>query len=78
MLKFAIAFCLVISPCAAQQQQMVPPPEVALQINGIVGTWAQTLVQQGRTIEDLQKQLAQSKAEATRLKDKYEVEPKKE
>lgn len=71
MLKYLFALCLLASPCLAQQQQL-SPPEAALQINGIIGTWAQSLVQQARMIDDLQKQLAAAQA---RIK---ELEPKEE
>lgn len=57
MLKYLLALCLIlISPAFAQQQQATPA-ETALQINAVVGAWAQTLTQQGKVIEDLQKKL---------------------
>ena len=61
MKRIILAAILFATPALAQQQQ-VSPPEAALQINGIIGTWAQTLVQQGKMIEDLQRQLAAEKA----------------
>jgi hypothetical protein len=63
------------SPALAQQQQQTPP-ELALQINGVIGTWAQTIVQQGNMIADLQKQLAASQARVKELEAKA-PEPKK-
>lgn len=61
MLKYLIVLpLLLITPAFAQQQPSVP--ETALQINGIIGTWAQTLGQQAKQIDDLQKQLAAAHA----------------
>jgi hypothetical protein len=81
MLKYLLPLCLLASPALAQQQQP-SPPEVALQINGVVGTWAQTLVQQGKVIEDLQKQNAakdaQIAAKDTKIKELEKPEAKKE
>lgn len=65
-----LAMLLAASPALAQQQ--LSPPETALQINGVIGQWAQTLVQQGKAIEELQKQNA---AKDARIK---ELEPKPE
>lgn len=57
MLKYITLLYLLASPCLAQQQ--VPTvAETGLQINSVVSQWAQTLTQQSRQIEDLQKQLA--------------------
>ena len=69
----AVALVMLVSPALAQQQ---PPPEVALQINNVVGQWAQMLVQQGRTIAELQAQLAVAQARIKELEAK--TEPKKE
>lgn len=52
--------CLLATPAFAQQQQP-SPPETALQINGVIGQWAQLLVQQAKLIEQLQAELAQAK-----------------
>jgi hypothetical protein len=71
MLKYLIAFCLIATPVLAQQQQQTPA-EAALQINSIVGAWAQLIVQQGRQIEDLQKQLAAANAKIKELEPKLE------
>lgn len=65
MLKRLALLSLFLATPAAAQQQQLSPPETALQINGILGTWAQTLVQQGRVIEELQKQLAAEKAKSS-------------
>lgn len=69
--KSLIALCLFVSlPALAQQQQIQSPPEIALQINSVIGQWAQTLVQQGKLIDeqnkhikDLEAQLAATKPE---------------
>lgn len=67
MLKYLIPLCLLATPCFAQQQT---PSDVALQINGVIGTWAQMIVQQGKMIEDLQKKLAASEARVKELEPK--------
>lgn len=71
MRKLAFALALIASPAFAQQQQTTAP-EVALQINSVIGGWAQTIVQQNRQIEMLTKQLvdAQAKIEELKVKDK--------
>lgn len=53
-----VTFLLIATPAFAQQPS---PPETALQINGVIGQWAQTLVQQAKLIEQLQAELAQAK-----------------
>lgn len=80
-MKFlVVALLFVAGPAFAQQS----PASVALQINGVIGTWAQTLEQQGKTIEGLQRQsaedqkrLSEANAKIKELQDKYET-PKKE
>jgi hypothetical protein len=72
MLKYLIVFLLWMTSAMAQQQQLTPP-ETALQINGVVGAWAQTLVQQGKLIDDLQKQLAAANAKIKELETKPEA-----
>lgn len=71
MMKYAIALLVVASPAFAQQQQSTPP-EIALQMNSVVGQWAQTLVQQGKVIDDLQKQLTAANAKLKELEPKFE------
>lgn len=62
MLKYlVVAFVLLVAPASAQQQPQTPP-EIALQMNGIIGTWAQTLVQQASMIADLQRKLTAAEA----------------
>lgn len=68
MLKYLIAFVLLSSSAFAQQQ--VTPPEAALQINRVVGEWAQTIVQQGKAIDELQKQLKDEQAKNKELESK--------
>lgn len=66
-----IAGLILLLPLPALAQQGQPsPPETALQINGVIGTWAQTLVQQGRVIESLQKQLADAQKKISELETK--------
>lgn len=64
MKRVLITVLLLTSPAFAQQT----PPEVALQVNSIVGTWAQALVQQSKTIEDLQKQIKQMQEDQKKCK----------
>lgn len=61
---------LLTTSAIAQQQQQLSPTESALQINSIIGTWAQTLVQQGRVIDDMQKQLTAAQARIKELESK--------
>lgn len=72
MLKYLVLTLALLATSALAQQQAVPPPETALQINGVIGQWAQTLVQQARVIEDLQKQLAAAHARVKELEPKQE------
>lgn len=76
MLKYIAAICLCATPCAAQQQQL-SPPETALQINGVIGAWAQTMVNQGKMIEELQKQLTAAQAKIKELEPKPAAEKNK-
>lgn len=62
MLKYLIIALFAITPAYAQQQQSIPTvAETAIQINGIIGTWAQTLMQQAKQIEQLQKENSELK-----------------
>lgn len=70
MLKYIFAFCLLATPCFAQQQQVPTVAETAIQINTIVNQWATTLTQQGRLIADLQKQVAEKDAKIKELEEK--------
>lgn len=59
MLKYLLlSTAILLTPAMAQpqQQDQQTPPEVALQMNSIIGTWAQTLMQQAKVIDELQKQ----------------------
>lgn len=67
-----IPLALATPAFAQQQQQQMSPPEAALQINGIIGTWAQTIVQQGKMIEDLRKQIAADDAKIKELEDGHD------
>jgi TolA-binding protein len=49
----AIVLSLLATSAFAQQQQP-SPPETALQINAVIGQWAQAIVQQAKLIEQLQ------------------------
>lgn len=60
---------LIATPAIAQQQQQ-SPSEVALQINTIIGQWAQALIQQAKTIDELQKQLKEEQLKNKGLEDK--------
>lgn len=53
-LIFALGLGLFAVPSFAQQQQPASPTETALQINAVIGQWAQTIVQQAKMIEQLQ------------------------
>lgn len=69
MKKFIIAVALLITvPVSAQQQ--LPPPEAALQINAVIGQWAQALVQQNKVIEELKVQLDKAQARVKELEAK--------
>jgi hypothetical protein len=70
MLKYLLPLCLLATPCVAQQQQIVSPSATALQINSIIGQWAQTLEQQGKVIADLQAQLTAANAKIKELESK--------
>ena len=63
-----VALLSSVTPAFAQQQPS--PPETALQINGVIGQWAQTLVQQGRMIADQQAQIAAKDAKIKELESK--------
>lgn len=69
-MRLAILLILLAGATAALAQQP-SPPETALQINGVIGQWAQTLGQQARLIEQLQAELAKANI---RIK---ELEPSK-
>jgi hypothetical protein len=69
MKRLILAFLLCASPAIAQQPT---PSEIALQINGVIGVWAQSLVQQGKMIEDLQKQLTAANVKIQELEKKPE------
>lgn len=57
MLKYLIIALFIITPAYAQQQQSIPTvAETALQINNVIGEWAQRLAQQGKLIEQLKKE----------------------
>lgn len=65
------AVALVSSPAVAQQQQVQQtPPEVALQLNNVIGSWAQTIVNQTRQIETLQTKNAELQKQLDELKPK--------
>lgn len=66
MLKYLLPLCLFATPCLAQQTQSTPA-EIALQINNVIGTWATTLTQQAKMIEDQQKQIAAKDAKIKEL-----------
>ncbi len=60
LMKYLVIVALCFTTPALAQQQATPA-EVALQINSVVSQWATTLTQQGRIIDDLQKQNADLK-----------------
>ncbi len=67
---------LLASPATAQQPQQISPAEAALQINSLAGSMAQSMAQQGRIIDDMQRQIA---AKDVRIKElEAKAEPKKE
>lgn len=72
MKRILIALCLFAATPAFAQQQQTSPTETALQINGVIGQWAQALVQQSKAIEQMQADLIKARA---RIK---ELEPKPE
>lgn len=62
---FVLLTAVLISNVAAAQpaqQQEPSPAEVALQLNNVINSWAQAIIQQNKTIAELQKQLAAAKA----------------
>ncbi len=75
LMKYLVIVALCFTTPALAQQQATPA-EVALQINSVVSQWATTLTQQGRVIEDLQKQITAKDAKIKELEAK--TEPKKE
>jgi hypothetical protein len=68
MKRIFLVLIMLSSPVFAQQQQT--PPEVALQINGVIGQWAQTIVQQQRTIMEQQAQISAKDAKIKELEEK--------
>jgi hypothetical protein len=58
--KAAFAVALLL-PSTAFAQQQQSPSEIALQMNGVIAIWAQTLTQQIKQIEQLQKENADLK-----------------
>jgi len=68
-LVIALALVLLSSPALAQQQQL-SPAEGALQINSIAVAMAQAMIQQGHTIEELQKQIVTKDAKIKELEEK--------
>ncbi len=73
MLRYLVAFLLLASPALAQQQQVPTVAETAIEINNIIGQWSQRLVQQGKVIEELQKQIAVRDAKIKELEPKSEA-----
>lgn len=71
-MRFIIALLLLSFGSPAMAQQQPSHAETALQINNIIGTWAQTLTQQGKTIGDLQEELAKANARIKELETKAE------
>lgn len=64
-----VALLTFNAPVLAQQQQ-ISPAEAALQIGSIASAMAQTMAQQGKTIDELQKQLAAKEARIKELEHK--------
>lgn len=73
MKKLALLFLLAATPALAQQ---ATPAETAIQLNALIGQWAQSLTQQARTIEELQKQLTAAQARVKELEPKVEEKKK--
>ena len=65
-----IGIILVVSVAFAQQPQQQSPSQLALQITGVIGQWAQMLEVQQRQIAELQGQLAAVTKERDELKAK--------
>jgi len=59
LLSIALAFALV-APARAQAQQT--PSQIAIQLDGVINSWAQTIESQNKVIADLQKEVADLKA----------------
>jgi septal ring factor EnvC (AmiA/AmiB activator) len=70
------ALLFLAAPAVAQQQQPTTPAETAIQINNVIGTWSQTLMQQGKVIDELQKQLATANARIKELEPKISEQSK--
>lgn len=70
-LIFAFATCVM----AQQPPQGQMPSQMALQIDNVINSWAQTLEAQQRELVELRGQLTAAQARVKALQDKYE--PKK-
>jgi hypothetical protein len=62
MLKFVIAFCVIVSPVYAQQSVQLSASELALRINGEISQLAAVAEQQARVIIEQQKTIDALKA----------------
>lgn len=73
----SVLLSLLATPMQAQQQPaQLTPSQTAIQINGVVGQWAQTIETQQRLISELQQEVAKLKVEnATMKKEKENAKP---
>ncbi len=67
---FIITAAILFLSAPVLAQQTVSAPEVALQINSMVGAMAQAVMNQGKQIEELQKQIAAKDARIKELETK--------
>lgn len=60
MKRFLLISVVSFMPCAAFAQAPAPQPspsQMALQLNAVIGQWAQVIEADGKTIADLRKQI---------------------
>lgn len=73
-LFLALAFLAFMS--SARAQESTSPAETALQIDGVINSWAQTITQQLKTIKALETKNAELQKQLDDLKPKKDEEPK--
>lgn len=63
-----LAVALLSSPAFAQQPQQLTPSQLAIQLNTVIGQWAQTIEAQQKQISDLQQERAKLSTEIEKLR----------
>jgi TolA-binding protein len=77
-MKWFIFVALLFATPAFAQQQQRSPSQIAIEANQMVGYLASFAEQEGVTIQQLQKQLADAQARVKELEGKYETSKPKD